>query len=123
VDGLGSLTNVNEGKFHKTTGKKLPIKVLGYGPKFFYYQMLTGDSVDSVIGVMGRGPTFAYNLLNSATTEWECYQLTAEVYVKAFGDEWETKWREMADLLWMIREIKEDAFVRWERPPMDVVVV
>lgn len=121
VDELGSLSNVNENKFNSKTGKPMPLKVFGTGTKFFYYQMLTGDTVDNIVGVMGRGPTFAYNLLKDATTEWELYQLVAEVYVKTWGDEWEEKMREMADLLWMIREIDEEGkAVKWKKPEMDM---
>jgi 5'-3' exonuclease len=75
--------------------------------------MLTGDSVDNIVGVMGRGPAFAYKLLKDAVTEAECYQLVAEVYVKQFGDEWKEKMREMADLLWIIKEEQEGVPVKW----------
>ena len=120
VDGLGSLINKNEGKVDKK-GKKLPLKVFGTGNKFFYYQMLTGDSVDNIQGVMGRGPSFAYNLLKDATTERQCYELTAEVYVKQFGDEWIDKWNEFASLLWIVKELNEDgSIVPWIKPKMEV---
>jgi hypothetical protein len=46
VDELGHLVDKNAGKFNPLTGKKLPLKVFGTGHKFFYYQMLTGDTVD-----------------------------------------------------------------------------
>jgi hypothetical protein len=68
---------------------------------------------------MGRGPAFSFNLLKDATTERECYELVAEVYVKTWGDVWEEKWNEMANLLWMIREIDaEGNSVKWKKPPL-----
>jgi hypothetical protein len=97
--------------------KKANGKIWGVGSKFFYYQMLTGDSVDNIIGVMGRGPAFAYKLLKDAVTEAECYQLVAEVYVKQFGDEWKEKMREMADLLFIIKESdSEGRPIKWATP-------
>jgi hypothetical protein len=97
--------------------KKANGKVWGVGNKFFYYQLLTGDSVDNIIGVMGRGPAFAYKLLKDVETEYECYQLVAEVYIKQFGDDWEEKMREMIDLLWIIKtEDEQGEPVRWTKP-------
>lgn len=118
VSGLGTLTNVNEGKIDKL-GKKLPLKVLGTGDKFFYFQMLTGDTADNIEGVMGRGKAFAYNLLKNALTERECYELVAEVYVKDFGDLWEQKWEEMSNLLFIVKELNEDGtIVKWKKPSL-----
>jgi 5'-3' exonuclease len=105
VDRLGFLEKTPKGK------------VRGGGSKFFYYQMLTGDTVDNIVGAMGRGPAFAYNLLKDATSEREMYELTSEVYVKTNGEEWEKTYREMADLLWMIREVdSEGRPVLWKKP-------
>lgn len=99
-------------------------KYYGDGKKFFYFQMLTGDTTDNIIGVMGRGSAFAYNLLNDASTERECYELAAEVYVKFFGDEWEEKWKEMSDLLYMIKELNENGEpVKWQKPILELASV
>lgn len=93
--------------------------VWGTGAKFFYYQLLTGDAVDNIGGVKGRGPRFAYALLKDAATIRETYELVAEVYVKAWGDEWKKKFREQADLLWMIRELDDKGEkVKWRPPPL-----
>lgn len=116
VEGLGELLNVNKDKFDKA-GKPLPLKVLGTGSKFFYYQMITGDSVDNIQGIMGRNKVFAYGLLRDASTERECYELTAEVYVKDHGDEWQEKWDEMASLCWIVKELDENGgIVSWTKP-------
>ena len=121
VDELGSLVNRNEGKLDKN-GKAKPLKVLGTGSKFLYYQMLTGDSTDNIQGVLGKGPAFAYNLLKNAKTERECYELVAEVYVKTFGDMWEVKLKEMADLLYIIKFVDDNGeVVRWSKPKMHLM--
>lgn len=98
--------------------------VIGGGDKFFYYQMLTGDNSDNIIGCMGRGKAFAYNLLKDATSERECYELVAEVYVKDFGDEWVAKWEEMSSLLWIIKELDENGEpVLWSKPPLTTTII
>lgn len=118
TDELGQLINVNANKFEKN-GKLKKLKVLGTGWKFFYYQLLTGDSTDNIQGLMGKGPAFAYNLLRDAVSERECYELVAEVYVKTYGDEWEEKLREMADLLYIIKDTDEQGeVVRWLKPKL-----
>ena len=108
VDELGYLTQVN------------PKKVFGVGAKFFYYQLLTGDTVDNIGGIKGCGPVFAFKLLHNAKSIRQCYELVAEVYIKHYGDEWKTKFREQADLLYMIKEVNEQGEkVRWTPPKVD----
>lgn len=122
VDDLGTLENVNEGKVHPKTGKMMPLKIRGTGDMFFYYQMLTGDGIDNVTGAMGKGPVFAYNLLRNCTSVGQMYQLVGEVYVKTYGEEYEQKLREMADLLYMVREVNEKGeLVKWAPPTPEEV--
>ena len=103
--------------------KKSSQKVFGVGDKFFYYQMIAGDGVDNVGGIKGKGPMFAYHLINEATSSRECYELVAEKYVQAWGDDWKDKMKEQAQLLWMIRELNEDGSrVGWKPPKREVVV-
>lgn len=94
-------------------------KIWGVGNKFFYYQLLVGDSVDNVGGLYNKGPKFAYNLLKDTTTTRQTYEFVAEVYVKAHGDKWKEKFREQANLLWMVRELDEKGEkVLWKPPPL-----
>lgn len=105
VEPLGELIQVN------------PKKVFGTGMKFFYYQLLTGDTVDNIGGIKGKGPAFAYNLLHNCVSERQCYEFVAHVYLQAHGDEWKTKFREQASLLWMVRELdSEGKRVDWTPP-------
>lgn len=104
-----------------STGKPKPPTLFGGGHKFFYAQMLMGDSTDNIEGIPGYGPVFAYKLLNDAKTERECYELAAELYVKTYGDDWKTKMTEQASLLWMVRELDEQGNrVDWRPPKKDV---
>lgn len=117
VEPLGVLEKVNEGeKF--ANGKPKPLKLFGTGHKFFYSQLLMGDRVDNIGGVVGRGPAFAYKLLHEARSERELYELVAELYVKTYGDDWKVRMKEQADLLWMVRELDEKGDkVLWKPPP------
>jgi len=116
VEPLGFLEKRNEGQKY-ANGKPKPISLFGTGHKFFYAQMLMGDKVDSIGGVEGRGPAFAHNLLHDVETERECYELVAEIYVKAYGDDWRVRMKEQADLLHMVRELNEDGSPKLWLPP------
>lgn len=116
VDALGWLDWKNKGEVD-AKGRAKPAKIFGVGNKFFYYQLLVGDTVDNIGGVKGRGPVFAYNLLHAAVSERQCYELVAEKYLQNWGDEWKVKFREQADLLWMVREVDQNGEkIKW-RPP------
>lgn len=117
VEPLGQLTHRDPDE-RDAKGKLKPAKIFGTGEKFFYYQMITGDSVDAITGIKGKGPMFGYHLLKDATSPRECYELVAEKYVQAWGDRWKEKMRLMADLLWMVREKNEKGEkVLWTPPP------
>jgi 5'-3' exonuclease len=117
VDELGYLVHRNPDE-RDAKGKLKPAKIFGVGAKFFYYQMLVGDAVDTVAGIKGKGPIFAYNLLKDATTERECYELVAEKYVQAWDDRWKEKLKQNAALIWMVRELDENGEkILWKPPP------
>lgn len=116
VEPLGELVHENEGE-RDAKGKLKPAKIFGTGHKFLYYQMLTGDQVDNIGGLKGRGPVFAYSLLKDAQTERECYELVAELYVKTWEDSWKEKIKEQADLLHMVRELNPDGSSKLWLPP------
>jgi len=116
VDELGELIHRNPGE-KDSKGRAKPAKIFGTGAKFLYYQMLVGDAVDNIGGMKGRGPVFAYTLLKDAESVRQAYELTAEVYVKAWGDDWKPKFREQVDLLYMIKEVDgQGEKIKW-RPP------
>ena len=116
VEPLGFLEHKNAGEVD-ARGRAKPAKIFGVGEKFFYYQLLVGDTVDNIGGIQGRGPVFAYNLLKDAPSARACYELVAEKYVQAYGDDWKVKFREQADLLWMVRELDEKGEkIKWKPP-------
>lgn len=105
VDELGTLEEKEKGVF-------------GTGDKFFYYQLVVGDAVDSVGGLYNKGPKFAMALLKDVQTSREAYEAVAEVYVRVWGEKWKEKIKEQADLLWMVREVKNGEKVLWKPPKL-----
>ena len=107
VDSFGALS-ITEGK------KK---KLRGTGMMFFYSQLLTGDTVDNILGLERCGPVKAYELLHECKTEEELFKAVQGAYEEKHGDEWRTHMLEMGRLLWMVRELdSEGEPVLWEIP-------
>lgn len=48
--------------------------------KFFYMQILMGDSADNIIGIYGIGPKKAEKMLSECTTEKEMYQVCLDAF-------------------------------------------
>lgn len=61
-------------------------KLKGGGLKFFYAQILMGDSVDCYSGCKGTGAAKAYELLDSCQSEEELYEAVLQQYIKTYGD-------------------------------------
>lgn len=76
-------------------------KTLGYGLKFFFYQLLTGDTADNIPGLPLVGDVKAYKLLKDVETEREAYDIIVSLYKEKKGVEAKNFFREQADLLWM----------------------
>ncbi len=77
------------------------------GLKFFYTQILTGDSSDNIKGIYGVGPKKAAKILEDCKTEQDLYQEC----VRAYGGD-EDRVVENARLLWLRR--KEEQI--WQPP-------
>lgn len=60
-------------------------KLRGAGLKFFYSQLLVGDSADNYPGAPGVGETRAFEVLNTCNTEEELYNAVLEEYFKTYG--------------------------------------
>ena len=77
------------------------------GNKFFYTQILTGDSADNIKGIFRVGPVKAGKILEGLTTEGELYKACVDAYD---GDT--ERVLENARLLWLRRYEGE----LWEPP-------
>lgn len=68
--------------------------------RFFWWQMLVGDSVDNIPGINKIGPKSADKIL--AKDDWR--QVVDELYQKQYGDAWKDAMNEVAQLLWIRRK-------------------
>lgn len=92
-------------------------KIVGTGLKFFYSQLITGDTVDNIPGLPRGGPALAFKLLGDKETEEDCFNAVREAYEGKFGESWEEELMEQAHLLWMVRELDEYGKpVMWKVP-------
>ena len=100
-------------------GKKSK-KLVGYGTKFFWAQMLMGDTVDNITGVpratingklKACGLVGAYDLLQDAADDRDCFKIVTDAYKENEYCHWQTgadaTWADVfwseAQMLWMQR--------------------
>lgn len=83
--------------FNIVRGDYVKVEPFG-GLKFFYTQILTGDSVDNIVGLFGVGPAKAKKILDGAETEEELWDCVVKAY-----DGNEDRVTENARLLWLRR--------------------
>lgn len=101
-----------------------PLQWIDYveAERWFYTQCLTGDSTDNILGCATReptktgslrrkgvGPKKAAELLMSAETEQELFNIVAAQYQAQFGEGWEEYLKENGTLLYMSWEL-----IPWE---------
>lgn len=79
-------------------------KLSGYGLRFFYGQLLTGDTVDNIKGCPRIGPQKAVGDLQFLTTEEELFNACSLRYQQVYGDDWKKYLEENARLLFLIRD-------------------
>jgi len=85
--------------------EKCSNKCIGGGLKFFYYQMIVGDTVDNIPGLPKGGPALAFKVLNELETEEEMFNAVTTLYEERVGEDWRDYFKEQADLLWMIQSL------------------
>jgi hypothetical protein len=90
----GKHYNWRSGKIYHVTKEE--------GLMFFLKQMLTGDNVDNIQGLYRVGPKKAEKFLDGKTYE-EGKEVVKELYQKEFGENWEQRLKENAQLLWIRR--------------------
>ena len=96
VDFIGSLDMPN------------PKKLIGTGMKFFWSQVITGDSTDNYKGLPKYGPVAAFNILNDITDLDQMYDVVLDEYNKVHGEEGFTKFKEQCQMAWMVRKLSPD---------------
>lgn len=61
-------------------------KLRGYGQKFFYAQLITGDATDNYPGIPRKGEVAAYEALAGCKTEEEMFKAVLGMYKEKYGD-------------------------------------
>lgn len=74
--------------------------------RYFWYQMVTGDSTDNIPGIPGMGPAKAKAALDDVATN-DLYGVVRALYVQGYGDDADRALLEMGRLLWIRREQEE----------------
>ena len=108
---------------------KKSAKVLGWGTKFFWAQLLMGDTADNIAGLPcgpdGKkvGPIAAHSLLEDCTSDYQCFQVIKYLWSQSthtwtnYRDDSPTTWKQnlVADmkLLWMRRTEDENDVFTW----------
>lgn len=128
VEGFGELKCII-----KDSGKTKKKEIKGSGPKFFLWQMLTGDSTDGVMGCgiqvekmyktgakagelymrrEGVGAVEAFELLDKIDNYLDGLKAIAAQYILRFGDGWEQEMVTTGRLLYMHHQIVNGHFVK-----------
>lgn len=81
------------------------IKLKGDGLKFFYGQVLVGDSIDNYKGCPRVGPARAFEVLSNCTNEVQLWEATYWEYAKKLGpEEGLNRLIENAQLAWLLED-------------------
>jgi|TARA_R110000744_G_scaffold257102_1_gene372545 5'-3' exonuclease len=77
------------------------------GTRFFYQQMITGDTADNILGIKGLGPVKASKILkDTARKNWD--NRIIDLYIKEFGyDEGRNRCVQNSQLLWILQKGKQ----------------
>lgn len=78
------------------------------GNKWFFTQLLTGDSTDNIPGLYRVGAVAAKKMLHGLTDPLELYTKVQGEYEARFGSYWRLFMHENARLLWMMRTETDD---------------
>lgn len=98
--------HVNWRTWHHTVVPRGAFEVIGddgllYGHKWFWTQMITGDTADYIPGLPDQGPAAAATCLAQAHDNASAYAAVAALYARRMGEGWERYMCEQAALLWM----------------------
>jgi hypothetical protein len=78
--------------------------------RFYYQQLISGDSTDNIPGVIGLGPVKAERLLFNTTDEEEMQEIVVQAYMSAYEDDWYNMLLSNGKLLYL-QEHAEDYFM------------
>lgn len=91
-------------------------KIVGSGGMFFYSQCLTGDTVDTIPGLLGCGPVKAFEALSNAKCLEDAYNIVLGMYCEKYGEQGFERLIEQGRLLHMTRIIEGSNILLWNPP-------
>ena len=96
-----------EGKHYNFVKKQQKYVTPEEGTRFFYQQMITGDTADNILGIRGLGAVKASKLLqDTAKKDWD--SMIIDLYIKEFGyDEGRNRCVQNSQLLWILQKGKQ----------------
>tara|TARA_Y100000389_G_scaffold127863_1_gene125202 strand:+ start:2022 stop:2744 length:723 start_codon:yes stop_codon:yes gene_type:complete len=96
-----------EGKHYNFVKKEHRYVTSEEGRRFFYQQMITGDSADNILGIRGLGKVKASKLLkDTARKNWD--NMIIDLYIKEFGyEEGRNRCVQNSQLLWILQRDKQ----------------
>ena len=118
VDTLGELHFRFSDKILKNGEKSNAIKkVWGTGLKWFYAQLIIGDSTDNISGLEGKGGGLVHQVIHPCTSEEELFTAAFSAYTDKYGDTAAERLLEQGRLLWMHDTLDEEGkVILWELP-------
>ena len=96
-----------EGKHYNFVKKEFIQVTKEEGIRFFYQQMITGDTSDNILGIRGLGKVKASKLLkDTARKDWD--NMIIDIYIKDFGyEEGRNRCVQNSQLLWILQRDKQ----------------
>ena len=96
-----------EGRHYNFVKKEQKYVTPEEGTRFFYQQMITGDTADNILGIRGLGAVKASKLLqDTAKKDWD--SMIIDLYIKEFGyDEGRNRCVQNSQLLWILQKGKQ----------------
>jgi DNA polymerase-1 len=96
-----------EGNHYNFVKKEFKQVIKEEGTRFFYQQMITGDTADNILGIRGLGAVKASKLLqDTAKKDWD--SMIIDLYIKEFGyDEGRNRCVQNSQLLWILQKGKQ----------------
>jgi 5'-3' exonuclease len=97
-----SLLEINDENSCIELNDKRELKGQGY--KFFYAQMLMGDTADNIKGINKVGGVKTYNILKECNTREDCHNTVLNEYKKEYNEDYITEFNKSYTLLYVLRE-------------------
>ena len=96
-----------EGNHYNFVKKEQKFVTPEEGTRFFYQQMITGDSADNILGIRGLGKVKASKLLkDTARKNWD--NMIIDLYIQEFGyEEGRNRCVQNSQLLWILQSNKQ----------------